>query len=785
MAEPKKPYVPSYMKQGTSGTRADKILRERAAQQRVQLEAATEQEEIGSQYYSSEQQGRLRANPLSRFGTTQAIKREAEKVEAATKKAEEEAKAKAKREEAARKDRAKNPYAMNTDVQQEESRGSTASPGYQPFTRNVSPSQSQAYKDALEKAKNPPRRPKPAQNLSDLTIEELEQKLDKAEQLLDADRKTIDKVESTQYGLGSMSLLTDADLRRQDSDIKKAADQKAAEEEAKAKRKQAAFMYTEPGNRKENMIDKTNQRASDPLADDPAFGSAGYNISSDYQATLNSSASLEQSATSPDLQDWADDQYEARKQTKEDYKKAEKTEGRRLASLIEEEEKMLGKSSSTVYSKDTSPKFAMNTDVQQEQESAERYKTNVSAPLPKDKENAVKQAMVQETIVEKNQEKNPNAPSNPVVPAKNDADEVASTDVDTLAVQTPNKAGETTFETNMLQTALNKDNPYSLLNAKDVWDIHKTWAEDVIDAQRNERTMPNPDWNLLAKIRYEFAKPNSIAMKTENYGLSDKDYQKALDLNYVSKWTPNTFKELEESLAEIKKTTSVIQGGDRTSVQTNFNSADDLNNATINTLGGNSYSQSVESPDGGHSHTAINTEERFNLSNLENVKQQIDAEDVKSIAYNIIDKEGQDAGKKPEDFANNPVINGKTVKEWTYSNWEEKPKGVKKGEYPSVIVYKADKNTWAKVDLDSGVVNTVRGFEKPPKGWKVPVSMIKMANNQQLPHPNLPEGFMVLETQKKTPKNKKFNVRGKQGQPGFVVGVTKGQVKFRTRGIRK
>ena len=760
MAEPKKPYVPSFMKQGTSGTRADKILRER---QRVQLEAATEQEEIGSQYYSSEQQGRLRANPLSRFGTTEAIKREAEKVEAATKKAEEEARAKAEREEAAREERAKNPYAMNTDVQQEESRGSTASPGYQPFTRNVSPSQSQAYKDALEKAKNLPRRPQPAtpQDSQELDLNE------------------------NKYGLGSMSLLTDADLKRQDSDIKKAADQKAAEEEAEAKRKQANLRASEEVLRMKGMIDKTNQRASDPLADDPAFGSAGYNISSDYQATLNSSASLEKSATSPDLQDWADEQYEARKQTKEDYKKAEKTEGRRLASLIEEEEKMLGESSSTVYSKDTSPRFAINTDVQQEQESAERYKTNVSAPLPKDKENAVKQAMVQQAIVEKNKEENPDAPSNPVLPAKNDADEVASTDVDTMAVQTPNKAGETTFETNMLQTASNKDNPYDILDAQQVWQIHKEWAEDVIDAQYNERTMPNPDWNLLAKIRYEFAKPNSIAMKTENYGLSDKDYQKALDLNYVSKWTPNTYKELEESLAEIKKTTSVIQGGDRTSVQTNFSSADDLNNATINTLGGNSYSQSVESPDGGHSHTAINTEERFNLSNLENVKQQIDAEDVKSIAYNIIDKEGQDAGKKPEDFANNPVINGKTVKEWTYSNWEEKPKGVKKGEYPSVIVYKADKNTWAKVDLDSGVVNTVRGFEKPPKVWKVPVSMIKMANKQQLPHPNLPEGFMVLETQKKTPKNKKFNVRGKQGQPGFVVGVTKGQVKFRTRGIRK
>jgi len=35
------------------------------------------------------------------------------------------------------------------------------------------------------------------------------------------------------------------------------------------------------------------------------------------------------------------------------------------------------------------------------------------------------------------------------------------------------------------------------------------------------------------------------------------------------------------------------------------------------------------------------------------------------------------------------------------------------------------------------------------------------------------------------PKNKKFNVRGKEGARGYTVGVTKGQVKFRTRGIAK
>ena len=61
------------------------------------------------------------------------------------------------------------------------------------------------------------------------------------------------------------------------------------------------------------------------------------------------------------------------------------------------------------------------------------------------------------------------------------------------------------------------------------------------------------------------------------------------------------------------------------------------------------------------------------------------------------------------------------------------------------------------------------------------MSAIKVAQENTPPSPNLPSGFIVLETQKKTPKNKKFNVRGKEGKQGFTVGVTKGQVKFRLR----
>ena len=83
------------------------------------------------------------------------------------------------------------------------------------------------------------------------------------------------------------------------------------------------------------------------------------------------------------------------------------------------------------------------------------------------------------------------------------------------------------------------------------------------------------------------------------------------------------------------------------------------------------------------------------------------------------------------------------------------------------------------------MVNTIRTKkgEDPPSRWKVPLKAIKVAKENTPPNPNLPSGFIVLETQKKTPKNKKFNVRGKEGNPGYTVGVTKGQVKFRRRAL--
>ena len=310
MAEPRKTIIPSYMKGTSSGSRADKILRERAARERDavreqdrlrQLAATIEQEEIGSQYYSSEQQGRLRANPLSRFSTTEAIKKEAERVKGVL-----------DREQAAREERAKNPYAINTDIQQEESRNQ-GNPLIS--ASNVNPSKDPLFKDAVEKAEGRARRPKPATPQDSQELELNERK----------------------YGIGSMSLLKDQDIQRQDEDIKKAAEKKAAEEEANAKRKKANLRASEEVLRKQGMIDRTNQRASDPLADEPVFGSAGYNISRDFQEAL---APIETAGASQDLIDWSRKDYEASRKAAKNQKEAEAVLSRetaRIEALIEEE----------------------------------------------------------------------------------------------------------------------------------------------------------------------------------------------------------------------------------------------------------------------------------------------------------------------------------------------------------------------------------------------------------------------------------------------------------------
>tara|TARA_B100000530_G_scaffold312841_1_gene240766 strand:- start:3521 stop:5911 length:2391 start_codon:yes stop_codon:yes gene_type:complete len=794
MAEPRKTITPSYMKGTSSGSRADRILRERAARERDavreqdrvrQLAATIEQEEIGSQYYSSDQQGRLRQNPISQVA---AIQKEAERVKAVLDREQ----AASDREQAAREERAKNPYAINTDIQQEESRNQG-----NPLINasNVNPSKDPLFKDAVEKAEARPRRPKPA---TPQDSQELELKENK-------------------YGIGSMGLLTDAEIQRQDEDIKKAAEEKAAEEEAKAKRKAANLRASEEVLRKQGMIDRTNQRASDPLADEPAFGSAGYNISRDFQEAL---APIETAGASQDLIDWSRKDYEASRKAAKNQKEAEAVLSRetaRIEALIEEENKKLEDSSSQKFAKDTSPRFVSNVDIQQQQEDSERGNVNVVAPAPMPLEVAEKVAaaeILQDSrfFIGQGTGESEKSLQNPFAPKGTDyVNEVIPAEADSIVLDNPTVDGTTRLSSEALASALNTNNPYQYRSASEVASIHSTWADEVRKAQYNEKAIPQPDWALLSRIRgfsqydtfeenearknsvdkipskYNATEPSyGIDARIPNYGLSQKDYDKALKLNLIEPWTENTYNQLQKRLEEIKDTTKVQQSNNATEVETNFSSSSALSDNTVGTISTSEFTSPSKAPDGSLSTLALNTEQSFPVQKANEVIKEIDAEDVKQIAFNIIDKEGHDKSLTPEDYKNNPVINGQPVKEWTFSDWETKSnKKVKKDQYPSVIVYKADENTWAKVDLESGVVNTIRTKkgEDPPSRWKVPLKAIKVAKENTPPNPNLPSGFIVLETQKKTPKNKKFNVRGKEGNPGYTVGVTKGQVKFRRRAL--
>ena len=58
MADPRKQsYTPRFMSSNASGSRADEILRENLRRKRNELESATQQEGLGSVYYSSTGKG--------------------------------------------------------------------------------------------------------------------------------------------------------------------------------------------------------------------------------------------------------------------------------------------------------------------------------------------------------------------------------------------------------------------------------------------------------------------------------------------------------------------------------------------------------------------------------------------------------------------------------------------------------------------------------------------------------------------------------------------------------
>ena len=785
MADPRKQsYTPRFMSSNTSGSRADRILRENLAKKRNELERATEQEEIGSQYYSSTGKG-LSPKP-SDYARAQEV-REQDLQEKAKKV---EAKQKAFR------------YVMDSDLQQEESRMTDQRRPYgigsQSLPTNVDPSKDPLFKDFEERSASAPRRPQPAtpQDSQELELNE------------------------RQYGIGSMSLLKDKDIQRQDDDIKQAQESKEAKANAKAKKlkeeenKKVVLSELSPDPTKGGKVDPVDkgkgytvvdgkrvrdksyiapERASDPLADEERYGDAGYNVSSDYAKQLGMNAStdvftVEKGSEAESLVTWAGN--------KAKYKEVFKNEKDKLNSLIEEEEKLLketggaGAPRKTVFA-GGSPDADLLKDV--------RSLADISK---KDAKNIVTAEGLQEL-------KTPNIPpniggfgeeeilgyNNPKVDPKDQSvDKLTPSQADAIPMTWVDKNGFTRLSSDALVSALNTSNAYVIKNQSEIDEIQADWEKDALQGQTAKRP-PMMNEPLLARIREQFSLPDSQGLKTKNYGLTDKEYNEAVRLNYVTPWTPKTYDNVVKNKETITETTTVKSNPEKqeVEVQTQLGTAMSkaINDNTTATLSSSSYTLPKEDITGDYKYLELDNSAKIPVTEANKVIDEINKEDVKQIAFNIIDKEGHSTKLSPNDF-DNVVIDKdgkpKPVQEWSFSNWDtSKSKSVKKGEYPKVLVYKADNNTWAKVNMETGVVNTVRtkDGENPPKRWKVPVSAITLAKQNTPPNPNLPKGFIVLETQKKQPKNKKFNVRGKEGARGYTVGVTKGQVKFRTRGIAK
>ena len=782
MADPRKQsYTPRFMSSNASGSRADEILRENLRRKRNELESATQQEGLGSVYYSSTGKG---ISPSVEDYARAKAKREQDLQEKAK---EVEAKQKAFR------------YVMDSDLQQEESRMTDQRRPYgigsQSLPTNVDPSKDPLFKDFEERSASAPRRPQPATPQDSQELELNERK----------------------YGIGSMSLLKDEDIQRQDDDIKQAQAQAEAEAQAKAQRlKQAEDiqLLKKPEPTKGGKVDPVDkgkgytvkdgkmvkdksyiapERASDPLADEERYGDAGYNVSSDYAKQLGMNAStdvftVEKGSEAESLVNWAGN--------KAKYKEVFKNEKNKLDSLIEEEEKLLqetggaGAPRKTVFA-GGSPDADLLQDV-----------PSLGDISKKDAEKIVTAEMMGKL-------KTPNIPpniggfgeeeilgyNNPKVdPKDKKVDKLTPSEADAIPMEWVDKNGFTRLTSDALVSALNTSNAYVIKNQSEIDEIQASWEKDALQGQTAKRP-PMMNEPLLARIREQFSLPDSEGLKTKNYGLTDKEYKEAVRLNYVTPWTEKTYDNVVKNKETITETTTVKSNPEKqeVEVQTQLGTAMSkaINDNTTATLSSSSYTLPKEDITGGYQGLDLNNSAKIPVTEANKVIDEINKEDVKQIAFNIIDKEGHNTKLSPNDFDNIVIDKDgkpKPVQEWSFSNWDtSKSKSVKKGEYPKVLVYKADNNTWAKVNMETGVVNTVRtkDGENPPKKWKVPVSAITLAKQNTPPHPNLPKGFIVLETQKKQPKNKKFNVRGKEGARGYTVGVTKGQVKFRTRGIAK
>jgi hypothetical protein len=286
---------------------------------------------------------------------------------------------------------------------------------------------------------------------------------------------------------------------------------------------------------------------------------------------------------------------------------------------------------------------------------------------------------------------------------------------------------------------------------------------------------PAPNWDGLAKLRgsandqfskLSLANPKDVGEGINtlkvNYGLSNKDYNEAVARNYLQPWTPTVATEHRKNINTIKANTEVKKSGDgtTTSTITELSKVSEAyaGNPTLHTTEqSGTYSYMNKSPQGVL--LSINPDTKIDKDKIDEFQDEINKAHTISLAKDVIDT-SQHSPLPPTDWADEGVS----------------PKNTKKkDEYPSLVAWKSGDNTWSRINLEKGVVETVKGKSTPPSHWNIP----KNLRNPKPPHPELPSDLIVLKTKKQSPKTTKFNVSSEK--KGFVAGVVKGKIRFRLR----
>jgi len=340
--------------------------------------------------------------------------------------------------------------------------------------------------------------------------------------------------------------------------------------------------------------------------------------------------------------------------------------------------------------------------------------------------------------------------------------------------------------------------------------------------------LPQPNWELLARIRgtntfddqflsrdqlleqrnKSYNPPSDIPQKyhkfdddgkditlgtygidsrIKNWGLSQKEYDNALKFGYVDKWYNGIHEDLlkkKEILDKGVKQKETAKGRETSiSIEATEVLAENkaLNTMATGTANIQPVSQTTE--------IALDPQTKINPKKVTEYVEAVEKAESMLVTKKPLDTSVHDATQNPDkwDKDTSAYIDKEGAKKqlgiWSFSGYSQlyPSKNVKANEYPSTVVWQSGKDTWQKVNLETGISSTYNGLnEKEIKGF---TGLSKKALNnikaEQPPTPNLPQTLVVTKTQSKSPtKSKKFNIVGNNGRQ-WVAGVTKGDIRFR------